>query len=273
MDYQSGINQHYGQPDLSERILKALASAGKDIDNLTREDLMTFDHFHIGGIAETRNLAKLANLQPGMCVLDVGCGIGGSTRTLAAEFGCDVVGVDLTEAYLDAAIMLTERVGLQEKIQFKVGSALDLPVEAGTFDVVWTEFVSMNIGDKPQLYREYQRVLRPGGRAVLHELQQPGDEPPFYPAMWADDACLSFMHSPAQIQQMLTEAGFTRQHWRDYTQDAIDWWQRVRSAAPTGALGLGVIVGEGVAEKTANLQRSLQEGRVVAIQAVYEKPV
>src|SRR5213083_1970920 len=97
IDHVKAINQQYGQVDLSSRILSALQQAGKNIEALTRADLSAFDEFHFGGIAETRRLATLAGLREGMAVLDIGSGLGGPARTLAAEFGCRVTGLDLTQ--------------------------------------------------------------------------------------------------------------------------------------------------------------------------------
>ena len=98
----------------------------------------------------SQELARLTGLHEGMHVLDVGSGLGGPARTLAAEFGCRVTGRDLTEEFCRAAVMLTVRVGLQDRITFQHGSALDLPFEEATFDVVWTQGVFMNIADKPR---------------------------------------------------------------------------------------------------------------------------
>ena len=120
-DYSQMINNHYGQPDLSSIILKALQDSGKDINTLKREDLSSFDEFHNGGLAATIELASLAELREGMRVLDVGCGVGGPARTLAAEFGCIVIGIDLTEAYCRAAEMLTARLGMTDNVTFRCG--------------------------------------------------------------------------------------------------------------------------------------------------------
>ena len=72
-----------------------------------------FDEQHGGGREATRELARLTGLHAGMHVLDVGSGLGGPARTLAAEFGCRVTGRDLTDDSV-AAVMLTARVGLQD---------------------------------------------------------------------------------------------------------------------------------------------------------------
>ena len=60
-------------------------------------------------------------------VIDVGSGLGGPSRYLAATYGCRVSGVDLTPEFAATATALTERVGLAEQVDFRVGSALDLP--------------------------------------------------------------------------------------------------------------------------------------------------
>jgi sarcosine/dimethylglycine N-methyltransferase len=87
-DYAHTINQHYGQMELGAKILTALRAAGKDLDALTRDDLVSFDEQHDGGREGTRELARLAGLRAGMHVLGIGSGLGGPARTLTAEYGC-----------------------------------------------------------------------------------------------------------------------------------------------------------------------------------------
>ena len=162
-DYAESINTHYGQANLSAKILAALQETGKDINALTPEDLTSFDEHHGGGREAARELAGLAGVGEGIHVFDIGSDIGGPARTLAAEFGCRVTGLDLTEEFCHAAAMLTERFGLQHQITFEHGSALEMPFDDATFDVVWTQDVLMNIEDKGRLFTEAHRVLRPGG--------------------------------------------------------------------------------------------------------------
>src|SRR5437660_335025 len=84
-------NAYWGRDRLEEKILDALAAAGKNVDSLTIDDLAPADQFHGGGKGATERLARLAALKPGTRVLDVGGGLGGPARTLAGQFGCRVL--------------------------------------------------------------------------------------------------------------------------------------------------------------------------------------
>src|SRR5207247_1400034 len=108
-------NAYWGRSGLERAILEALAAAGRNVDALTIDDLAPADHFHSGGMNATQRLARLAELRPGMRVLDVGGGLGGPARTLAAEFGCNVTVVDLTESYVQAGEALTARRGVTDR--------------------------------------------------------------------------------------------------------------------------------------------------------------
>src|SRR5262249_49443355 len=133
------------------------------------DDLAPFDQFHGGGKGATDRLAGLAGFAPGTRGLDVGGGIGGPARALATEHGCQGTGIDPTESYVQAAQMLTDRLGLADRVTHQVGNALELPFEDGSFDAVWTQNSGMNIPDKERLYTGFHRVLRPGGRLAIQE--------------------------------------------------------------------------------------------------------
>jgi ubiquinone/menaquinone biosynthesis C-methylase UbiE len=104
--------------------------------------------------------------------LELGCGLGGSSRYLAAECSCRVAAIDLTPNFVEAARVLTARCGLSERIEFQQANALALPFEDGTFDHVWSYAVTMNmnIADKEGLGREVARLLKPGGRFSCNEI-------------------------------------------------------------------------------------------------------
>ena len=169
MSEAKAIEAYWSRAGIGQAILDALSALGKDVKALTVDDLAPLDQFHGGGKPATVRLARLAALQPDTRVLDAGGGLGGPARTLAAEFGCRVTVIDLTETYVRAAEMLTERLGLAERVRHRVGNALALPFDDASFDVVWTQNSGMNIEDKAGLYAGFHRVLRPGGLLVMQE--------------------------------------------------------------------------------------------------------
>ena len=93
-------------------------------------------------------MARLLGLNENHHVLDVGSGLGGPSRTLAAEFGCRVTGLHLTKEYCRVATMLSELTKLADRTAYRHGNALDMPFSNDTFDVAWTQHTSMNIADK-----------------------------------------------------------------------------------------------------------------------------
>ena len=112
-----------------------------------------------------------------MSVLDVGSGVGGPARFLAATYGCRVTGIDLSEPFVEAARYLTQRTGQSERVLFEAASALDLPFDDGQFDVVLLQHVAMNISDGARL-REIRRVLKPGGKFATFDVVLNGEAEP-----------------------------------------------------------------------------------------------
>lgn len=273
-DYKQSINDQYGQPDLSSRILKVLEDAGKDINALTRDDLSSFDQFHSGGLAATRDLASLAGLNEGMKVLDIGSGIGGPARTLASEYGCDVTGIDITEEYCLAAEMLTARLGLDSKVRFQCGSALELPFEDGAFDLVWMQNSSMNIPDKEVLYNEVRRVLRPNGRLATQDVLSGRVTPLHYPVPWAEHPSLSNMVSVPDFQGLLSRLGFKEVVWKDVTALGVKVQRERLAAASTAApdpLGQWIVVKTDLSKSMTNMLRNAEEDRTVIVTSVFDR--
>src|ERR1700757_1979961 len=130
-DEFDGVRDHYRATGLTERLKAALAVFGPEDATLTPQQLAGVDQFHTRGLAATAELAKLAGISSGMAVLDVGSGVGGPARVLAATCGGRVMGVDLSAPFVDAARYLTARTGQGALVSFEVGSALELPFGDG----------------------------------------------------------------------------------------------------------------------------------------------
>jgi SAM-dependent methyltransferase len=266
------LREQYGRSRLAEIVLAQLDRAGKDINALTRQDLVTFEEFHLRGRKATRELAQLAEIKQGTRVLDVGSGLAGPARTLADEFGCMVTGIDISWEYCRVAQMLNVRTGFNTRIETCCGQALMLPFAASVFDVVWMQHVSMNIEDKESLMEEVSRVLIPGGRLAIYEVLAGSLQQAFFPLPWADDPGISFLVDPPIFRQMLKSKGFKVLRWEDVTASTLEWGRHAlvyRTERPP-PFGLDLVIGEDVGEKTANLLRNLEEQRVTLVQAVLE---
>ena len=270
----AAVQTHYTRAALGDVILDALEKAGIDLNRLTPEDLAPIDQFHIRGRTATLELARAAGLEPAMHVLDVGSGIGGTSRCLAKHFGCRVTGIDLTEEYCRVAAMLSTRVGLEHLVDCRQGDATRLPFDDQSFDVVWTEHVAMNIPDKIRLYSEMHRVLKPGGTLAIYDVLAGPSGPVLFPVPWARTPDTSFLVSPDELRKLLEESGFTVADWSDTTEAARAWFvalaERIRTEG-FPSLGFHLLLGADFKEMAQNQGRNLQEGRIVLAQIVARK--
>ena len=179
------VARHYARGNLEQTILDALVASGKDLDRLEPSDLSPVDEFHTGGRQATVEFAEQMDVTPAMHLLDIGCGIGGPSRFFAAERGCRVTGIDLTDDYVRTAEALARRVGLDRRVAYRQASAFDLPFEAGTFDGAYMMHVGMNIEDKPRLFAEVRRVIKPAGVFAIYDIMRTGDGELSFPLHWA----------------------------------------------------------------------------------------
>jgi SAM-dependent methyltransferase len=266
-DTATKVLEHYSAIGFTGRIQSVLATITPDDQTLTVAQLAPLDQFHTRGILATADLAGAAGIEPSTRVLDLGCGIGGPARYLAANFGCKVTGVDLSQGFIDAAIYLTARCGLSDRVTFQVGDALHLPFEDASFDAVFLQHVAMNIEDRAALYAEVRRILGPGGRFATYDLVlRDGDV--IYPAPWARDASTSFLLSESDTRAVLEQAGFNSVFWRDDTQAALDWFKTTMTGSPQNGLNLGVVMGPDFREMVANLARNIGESRLGVLSSV-----
>jgi ubiquinone/menaquinone biosynthesis C-methylase UbiE len=268
-DALESVREQYRAAGLKERIRSALAALGPEDQILTPEQLSSLDQFHTRGLAATVDLARLCGIQKDMSVLDVGSGVGGPARFLAATFGCKVSGVDLSEAFVEAARYLTERTGQTGRVGFQTASALDLPFERDSFEVVLLQHVAMNIADRATLYREIRRVLKAGRRFATFDVVSDAGEP-HYPVPWARHPSMSFLLSAAATREAVEACGFRNLVFEDDTARAVEWFAKMRSAGPPPSPNLSVLMGPDFAQLAANLGRSLAERRLGVLTAVFE---
>ena len=224
--------------------------------------LARLDQFHFGGLAATAELARRAGVRPDMKVLDAGSGLGGPARYLAETFGCHVTGVDLAPDYVAIASLFTTKAGLSGQVRFQAGDLTALPFDDASFDLVWTQHVAMNIRDRPRLYGELRRVLKPGHTFAFYDpIAGDRGQPPLYPVPWAASADTSTLLTKNETIAVLEAAGFRMAAVEDVTEDALGWMSQ-QGAPVAGAVNATMIVGARMTDMAANFGRSLKEGRV-----------
>jgi ubiquinone/menaquinone biosynthesis C-methylase UbiE len=206
------------------------------------------------------------NLPTGAHVLDVGCGLGGVTRHIAAECACLATGIDLTPEFVRVAQMLTDRTGLTDHVDFRVGSALDLPWATASFDAAVTFHVAMNVADRSRLYAEVARVVRPGGVFANYDVMKGPNEGMVFPVPWAEKAETSFLITPAEMVTLLSDAGFEVTYEEDRSEIALEHHRaRLAEIAAAGGpppLGLHLLTGETSGLKSRNMLKMLEAKQI-----------
>ena len=127
----------------------------------------------------------------------------------------------------------------------------------------------LNIFDRARLYREIRRVLKSGGRFATFDVVSNGGDP-HYPVSWARTPATSFLLTAAATREAIEAAGFNTQAWQDDTEAAKAWIAELRASGPPPSPNLGVVMGPDFAAVAGNLGRSLTEGRLGILTAVFE---
>jgi len=260
------VARHYSENrELAGLIKQNLRNAGKDVDKLTTADLAIIDEFHIRGRKATLELAAQMNLETDSHVVDIGSGLGGPARTLAETYGCRVTGIDLTEAFCDAATAMSDWVGLSNYVSFRQGDATKLPFADKQFDAAMTIHVAMNIAAKDKMYAEARRVLRPGGIfAVYDALQGEGGEV-LYPVPWAREPSISHLATSDQMSSLLIGAGFKVLDVQDSTDESQSYFESLMaqiSKAGSLPIGFRLFLGDDFPAMTRNQVRNVTERRI-----------
>jgi len=136
------------------------------------------DHLHHGYFEKAESpataqlklierLAERAGITEGSRVLDVGCGVGGSSFWLARQFRCSVVGITISPVQAAMAAETASVEGLSERVRFEVSDANHLALQPESFDVVWVVECSEHLEDKKQFIAQCSRLLKPGGVLAL----------------------------------------------------------------------------------------------------------
>lgn len=270
------VSRFYAGPGgLVGAIRSTLEAAGLDPAALRPGDLAPIDEFHIRGRAATLEIAGELGLTRDSAVLDLGSGLGGPARTLAEVTGCTVTGIDLTPEFCQAATALSEWTGLSDRTRFEPGDATATGLPEASVDAALTVHVAMNIADKPSLYAEAFRVLRPGGRFVVYDVLQGEGGEVHYPVPWANDPSTSFLATPDDMRALLPAAGFDVVSEVDSSDDSLSWFRQMRARIEREGpppVTFAVFLGESFGQMAANQVANLAERRIRTVMFTCVRP-
>jgi MPBQ/MSBQ methyltransferase len=176
----------------TSRRYQSAASVANSYDQWTEDGILEYywgEHIHLGHyglppkakdflvakadfVHEMVRWGGLDQLPPNTTVLDVGCGIGGSSRILAKDYGFHVTGVTISPQQVKRAQQLTPA---NVSAQFQVDDAMSLSFPDASFDVVWSIEAGPHMPDKAVFAKELMRVLKPGGIMVMADWNQRDD--------------------------------------------------------------------------------------------------
>jgi tocopherol O-methyltransferase len=186
--------------------------------------------------------------RPPQNILDVGCGIGGSSLYLAEKFGAQVTGITLSPVQANRARERARVAGLAAKADFQVANALEMPFADNSFDLVWSLESGEHMPDKVKFLQECYRVLKPGGKLIFVTwCHRPttattpltADEQRHLQAIYRV-YCLPYVISLPAYTEIVTECGFKDLHVDDWSTAVAPFWDVVIYSAisPQAIIGL-----------------------------------
>ncbi|NGY04729.1 class I SAM-dependent methyltransferase [Solimonas terrae] len=269
------VSRHYTRGDLLAALRSGVAKLGKTPETLTLDDLAPVDEFHIGGRMATRAFLDQLAIGANDRVLDIGCGIGGASRFAAQTYGCQVIGVDLTDEYVETGKVLCAWLGLDAKVELLQGSVLAMNLPDASVDKAFMLHVGMNIPDKAALAAEVWRVLKPGGVFGIYDIMEVNAEQLVFPVPWATVAAASSLAPPEAYRHALTGAGFEIVGERNRREFALEFFERLKTAAAAAGgpppLGLHLLMGPDAPTKVQNMIVNVSQNKVAPVELIARK--
>ncbi|MER3434098.1 MAG: SAM-dependent methyltransferase [Leptolyngbya sp. ERB_1_1] len=206
-----------------------------------------------------------ANVTEAQQILDVGCGIGGSSLYLAEKFGATATGITLSPVQADRARERARSSGINA--QFQVADALNMPFADHSFDLVWSLESGEHMPDKVKFLQECDRVLKPGGTFLMATwCHRPTDKVP----LTVDDHkrlaeiyrvyCLPYVISLPEYEAIAREIGLHEIETADWSISVAPFWDVVIDSALTPAAVFGLLTSGWTTIQAALSLGTMQQG-------------
>ncbi len=192
---------------------------------------------------------RWGDVQQASDILDVGCGIGGSSLYLAEKFNANATGITLSPVQADRATERAQAAGLQTRAQFQVADALHMPFADASFDLVWSMESGEHMPDKVQFLQECHRVLKPGGMFLMatwcHRPTTPqtpltADEQAHLEKIYRV-YCLPYVISLPEYEAIAQSLQFQALRTDDWSKAVAPFWDVVIDSAITPAAVFGLL--------------------------------
>jgi cyclopropane fatty-acyl-phospholipid synthase-like methyltransferase len=181
-------------------------------------DLSPHDQYHYLGTEAVDHAIAALGLTRASRLLEIGSGIGGPARHVAASVGCRVTALELQPDLNAVAAELTRRCGLADRVTHQNGNILADPVEAGAYDAVMSLLCFLHIPERVRVFTAARRALKPGGKFYIEDLTKRREPSP---AQWEELAVkvqTPYLPTLEQYGEQLEEAGFVDVRLEDMTE-------------------------------------------------------
>lgn len=202
-----------------ERIHNELRALGiEDHAPLKVSDITPFDQYHYLGTSAVDEAARALRIGPQSRVLEIGSGIGGPARYLAATTGCTVVAVELQSDLHETAVNLTERCGFDGQVRHVCGDILEMSPPGPAFDAILSFLVFLHIPDRERLFGVCRSQLRENGEMFIEDFVLKKQGTDRHLSDLRNKLQCPYLPDAATYEAELKRAGFVIQQFSDMTE-------------------------------------------------------